>query len=133
MLICNGCENIIIDENNCTDDCNCGGQWVYAKPCQLCDEYVNEDELDFKICKKCSDENATFDNAIEFGVSQDVEVKINGFAANQLSTAQINEILIKELNQAKIINKVTIEQLAKKYCLDSEYEFKCWLHEKRKE
>lgn len=109
------------------DNCSCGGNFVEAQECEMCGEYFAEDDLEGGVCKECLEQNATFDNAIELGDENKDTVEINGFYASAFTLSEIEEILKRELVEAKKLAPDKINTDAKNYCLDDKSYFGEWL------
>lgn len=133
MLICKDCGKVIADDelithlesrgefwgNNCfeeiVDKCECGGEFVEAKQCQMCGEWICED--DENVCDDCLQNNATYDNALKYGEENKESVELNGFLANVFTADEVNEILIRELDEAQQLS-TKIYKEARWYCLN---------------
>ena len=84
------------------------------------------------ICKDCLKEEMTVDNAIECGKdgSARVEVSINGFLASCFSQEQIDELLIKALEEkinASDADANKVIDMAEIWCGEDESYFADWL------
>lgn len=117
--------------------CSCGGSVTDAERCDICGEYYREDELHDGICKDCLKEEMTVDNAIECGKdgSARVEVSINGFLASCFSQEQIDELLIKALEEkinASDADANKVIDMAEIWCGDDEGYFADWLKRRNK-
>ena len=147
MYICNRCGNLCEDDELPTyeedfgfetgvgwkamkqtfvDTCSCGGDFVEARECALCGEYFDKEE-GWRVCKHCLEEGATYENALAVGEENKDSVKINGFLANVFTESQIEEILQRELDQARKLTPTDINEQAKQYCLDDSDYFGDWL------
>lgn len=145
MLKCNYCGCVIEDDELGTheedrgefwgspcsetvcDDCSCGGGFDEAKRCIECQEWFTDDELIYGYCKECLEEEMTYENAIKYGSENEESVAINGFLASCFSADEIQEILLKELTQAKELMPSRIDEYVKTYCKDDLYYFAEWL------
>lgn len=147
MYICNRCGNLCCDcdlptytedygfetgvgwrscPQTFVDSCSCGGDFVEASRCKLCDEYFDDEHYN-GICDVCLDENATYENALLIGEENADTIEINSFLLNSFTKEQIEEILKRELEQARKIDKAKIDKDAKEYCLDDKGWFAEWL------
>ncbi len=95
------------------DDCSCGGTFVEAKRCAICDEWCNPDDLYGGVCESCLDNNVDADNALQLGDENKEKIEINGFLAQAFSESEIESILKSKLNN----NKSFYHNDIKNYCL----------------
>lgn len=93
------------------EECYCGGNYVEAKRCPICGDYIPETQ---EICEICLRENANIDNAILCGKEDTCELQINGYFATIYTEEEINDILEKYAreNETKGVS-------ARDYCLNS--------------
>lgn len=110
------------------DNCSCGGEYVEATKCCICDEYFY-DEDGYGACENCLSENATFENALLIGEEETDAVEINGFLSRSFTREQIEEILKRELEQARNLHNTIIDKDAKGYCLEDASWFAEWVKE----
>ena len=104
----------------CDDDCHCGGTIVEAKQCKECGEYTPKDGYD--LCEDCLRSAKTYSNAIKVGeYNYSKSVPINDFLSMCFDMEEINEILLKELNNAYKMNPEKYEKIAQDY-FDSKHE-----------
>lgn len=145
MLKCNYCGSIIEDDERGThkesrgecwgvpcsetvfNDCSCGGGFDEAKRCIACQDWFTDDELLNGYCKECLEEEMTYENAIKFGNENEESVAINGFLAGCFSADEIQELLLKDLTQAKELIPSRINEYVKTYCKDNLDFFAEWL------
>lgn len=145
MLKCNYCGCVIEDDELGTheedrgefwgspcsetvcDDCSCGGDFEEATRCKECDEWFTDDELINGYCKECLEEEMTYENAIKCGSENEESVAINGFIASCFDSSEIEEILLKTLNETKELIPSKIDEYVKTYCKDDLYYFAEWL------
>ena len=120
MYICECCGNVVCDyelqtrkdfkpvEMTCHTDwcyetmnapCECGGEFVEAVQCAVCGKYKEKDE--YSVCDECLEEAETLENALEYGAEAEETIEINGFLAQVFSNTEIEEILVRELNNAR--------------------------------
>jgi len=104
-----------------------GGGFDEAKRCIECQEWFTDDELIYGYCKECLEEEMTYENAIKYGSENEESVSINGFLASCFSADEIQEILLKELTQAKELMPSRIDEYVKTYCKDDLDYFAEWL------
>ena len=115
------------------DNCSCGGDFVKADRCSVCDEYFcSELSKTGNVCDVCLEENADFDNAIECGKEWRDAIELNGFLVHSFTQEQIEEILLKELKVARQVDATKIDKEAKDYCLEDEGCFADWLESQNK-
>ena len=86
------------------DYCDCGGNIVEGTECEECGE-VFEKNGEQTICDKCLEKYKTFDNAIKIGANYPVKVAINQFLLECFTASEIEEILERELREAKKLGK----------------------------
>lgn len=86
------------------DSCDCGGSLVEATECAECGE-VFEKNGEQTICDMCLEKYKTFENAIKIGADYRIKVGINQFIRECFSEDEINEILERELREAKRLGK----------------------------
>lgn len=108
------------------DNCSCGGEFVEATKCRVCDEYFCDDDC-YGVCEHCLNENANFENALLVGEECVEEIEINGFLSHSFTKDQIEEILKRELEQARKLCKAKIDKEAKDYCLEDTSWFAEWI------
>lgn len=111
------------------DNCSCGGEFVEAKECAICGEWFTDDEIINGYCKECLEEEMTYENAIKCGSENEESVAINGFLASCFDSSEIEEILLKTLNETKELMPSRIDEYVKAYCKDDLYYFAGWLEE----
>lgn len=147
MLKCNYCGRVIEDDELRThreymgechgtpaydtfqDSCSCGGDFEEAHQCNGCGEWFLDYELTKGYCEDCLEEEMTFENAIEYGAKYEESVAINGFLASCFDRSEIEEILLKDLTQAKELIPSRINEYVKTYCKDGLDYFAEWLEE----
>ena len=144
MLICEYCGQVY-DENDiepCVErtyvgselvheeeyyGCDCGGMIVPAVQCGFCGEYCTEDDLVEDICRKCLDEQCTYENVIEMGIECTENYELNGFLASVFSPREIEAIL--QITFEKM-PKQTRDEYIEKYFNEDEYFSVSWLKER---
>jgi hypothetical protein len=106
MLICNHCGCTVEEsdlsivkephgEEHIDYVCSCGGDFVDAKQCPICENWFAEEET-YSVCETCMKEYETVGEALDVGDREKVSVDgINGFIAEVLSVEQINKVLTK--------------------------------------
>lgn len=104
--------------------CSCGGQYIKAKHCEICDEYF--DGTYESVCEVCKEENATLENAIGYGDEDRGEDELNPFLLRLFSISEIEEILKREIEQSMSIRGTEYKKIAKDYLLNAEY-YNEWL------
>ena len=108
-------------------ECGCGGTFVPARKCPICDEWYNEDEG--SICDECLEKGETLENALKVGEEDYRDVRVNGFVKYYLNVDQINDILISVV---KAMCDPKDRKIAR-YCeLDSGW-FRDWLEAEAEE
>lgn len=110
------------------DNCSCGGEFVEADKCCVCDEYFY-DEDNNGACDFCLNENATYENALLIGDENKDTIELNGYLLHSFTKEQIEEILKRELEQARKLDKAKIDKEAKDYCHEDKSWFAEWLEE----
>lgn len=121
MYICDECGNVVCEHDlqtrkdfkpvemslhtdwcyeTMTAPCECGGEFVKAKKCEICGEYIPEDGLD--LCDNCIEKGETLENALKIGDENNISVEINGFLASMFEKDEIEEILTRELKRADV-------------------------------
>lgn len=100
-------------------NCSCGGNIVDGAECEECGE-VFEKNGEQTICDKCLEKYKTFDNAIKIGANYPVKVAINQFLLECFSTSEIEEILERELREAKRLGKSFTREV-EEYLGDNEW------------
>ena len=101
------------------DTCHCGGMFVEATECEECGEYF-EKNGEQTICDGCLEKYKTFSNAIKIGSDYKVKVAINQFVKECFSESEINEILVRELWEAKRLGN-NFEREIEDYLGDNEW------------
>lgn len=101
------------------DYCSCGGNIVEGTECEECGE-VFEKNGEQTICDKCLEKYKTFDNAIKIGADYRIKVGINQFIRQCFSEDEINEILERELREAKRLGKSFTREV-EEYLGDNEW------------
>lgn len=153
MLICNYCGQVISEDEleikrtattsfhngvgietyyeDIPESCSCGGDFIEAKQCEICEEWNNPDDIYNEVCEKCLQENATFENALKYGGDEygKVNVEINGFIATLLGQEKINQILEDYVRLNKLPQD---EKVAKEFCLNDKYDFSYFVKEQNK-
>lgn len=113
--ICDDCGSVLDEDDlrtersyvsdymgGCYEDysvCHCGGSVSEASTCDICGEYFHDDDLYSGVCEDCLKDEMTVDNAIKAGADAKLEVEINGFLASCFTPEQIEELLIKALEE----------------------------------
>lgn len=103
---------------------NCGGDFVQAKQCGICKEWISEEEFD--ICEECLSQFYTEENCLEIGEYNATEIKINEFLAIAFSEDEVVQILIHYLHQ----DPKRLEKAIKNYCDCDKSYFVEWVVEK---
>lgn len=73
--------------------CSCGGDFVEARRCQICEEYFDPDDLYDGICEECLKKATTEENAFKLGEECKESVEINGFLKSVFKAEEIEQIL----------------------------------------
>lgn len=113
-------------------DCHCGGTYVEAERCKLCDEYFNPDDLEGGVCKSCLEDELTYENAIKVGEINKEKVEINSFYTFAFTEDEIEKILKKELDEANRLSPSVVDDDVKNYLNEDKSWFGDWLIEQRK-
>lgn len=135
--ICEKCKSVVEDweigyhiesygERLRNDTCDCGGDLIPAKECKICGEIFNAEDLIGKVCEGCIEEHETIKNVLNAGDNDTQSVEINGFVASVLTEKQINEILVKWVEENFTDHSVEVV----KYCKQDELWFSEFLEEK---
>lgn len=95
-------------------DCSCGGTFVDAKRCEICDEWCNPDDLHGGVCDSCLDDSVDVDYALLIGDENKEKIEINGFLSQIFSETEIENLLKNRLNE----NKSFYRKETENYCLD---------------
>lgn len=95
------------------EPCECGGEFVKTKRCEICDGYMSEESSDV-ICEECVKKYGNKESALAFGDDEVETVDINGFLAYMLSEKEINDVLQKYAFAKYTKDKIRI--MAKDYC-----------------
>jgi hypothetical protein len=76
-----------------------------CKPCQVCEERFNEDELEYGVCAECFEEKR-FDVEFCYGISkaETESIEINSFVAAMFSADEIEAILMREIRSAEKVD-----------------------------
>ncbi len=112
-----------LGEQGFIDDCSCGGEIIEAYECVLCDEPTAN-----AVCNKCLNENITFETVLRYGTDAKQNIEINGYLAHEFTEEQINEILERELREAKKLGYQTKHKEYAKYDLNH---FETWLEKNK--
>ena len=95
--------------------------------CALCGAEVDEEANYYGICPMCWDKADTFSNALHYGETAQVDIKINGLFAKVLTPEQINIALSGAvLDMYKFYWEFTLKA-AKEFLLDDSGDFADWL------
>ena len=92
-------------------DCECGGELEEAKQCAICGYWIAEDGP--SVCEECFDNGATFENALEFGSINTVDVELNSFLAT-LGSEKINAILTAYVKSGLVDAEAMTEKYVKR-------------------
>jgi len=99
--------------------------------CALCGAEVDEETTTYGICEKCWTDAHTFDNAIEYGESNQIPVKINGLYAKMLTPAQIYSALREAVVATKMFRGTFAIKTADEFLRDDDGDFADWLKEQK--
>ena len=99
--------------------------------CALCGEEVDEETTNYGICEKCWAEAHTIGNAERYGKTAQVNVSINGFFAELLTPAQIDEAIREEVMRQVICKYQTTTRVANEFLRDDDGDFADWLKEQK--
>lgn len=105
---------------------HCGGSFVEAKQCSVCDEWVKDDEWD--VCEECREKSMTEEVCLEIGEENACDVRLNEFLSSAFSEEEIEQILLEKLRQDE--NKM--REAIKSYCESDMLYFVEWVAEKWK-
>lgn len=111
----------------CDDQCSCGGNWVKAKECAICGEYIPEYEFD--VCQKCLDKNKTIEGAFQAGQYDCEKIYVSGFLAQLYNEDEINKILREHFTREVAVHPEKYN-LVKSYCDEHEADLAQWLAER---
>ena len=103
--------------------CDCGGQYEEAKKCPLCGDYITSDKI---VCDECAEDNATVENALEYGEDYKTELKLNSFLVSMFTPTIIERILTEVLQNSPDKN-----EQARKFCFEDEGAYKDFLITKK--
>lgn len=120
MLVCNRCGTVVNyndlgyvtevhGERHRNTHCKCGGDFIPAKKCKLCDSWFDNTAL-YGVCECCISEEETVGNALEIGAENTEMVEVNGFIAEVLTTEQINSILTKWVEENFVDHSIPVVQ-----------------------
>lgn len=88
----------------------CGGGLVEAKECTICGEWIKDGDWD--ICEECLEKEKTKDNCFEIGKENEETFNINGFIFSAFSKDEIEQILLKYLENDEQKMKKAVQE----YC-----------------
>lgn len=103
----------------------------HYKQCPVCLKEYDEEDMDYAVCDNCISKNATYENALAWGEKEKYEIEINGFLAYSFTVKEVEEILLRELNQDRnVFIKSARNSLAFDFCTDDQDAFADWLKER---
>jgi hypothetical protein len=111
MFICETCGHIfdedeiysVKEDYGQTFDCcpNCGGNFTEAEQCDICGDWTSVDDLHDSVCENCiSAYRYDFSECARIGEIEKEEIKLNSFLVSMFTTAEIEELLLKELEKS---------------------------------
>ncbi len=103
---------------------NCKGEFVKAKECKICGDWIKEDDWD--ICEECIDKYKTADNCLEIGKDYKEKIILNGFLHFAFSLSEIENILLERLKQ----DEERLKSLVSDYCQEDMLYFTEWVGKK---
>ena len=84
---------------------SCGGAYEETTPCVECGKEHLADDLYGGMCKKCLEPYVNdFDVCLKLGEMQKESIEVNALLLTMFTTAEIEEILIRELKQSGSID-----------------------------
>ena len=139
MWICNDCKTVFENPREYYEhdtgyhgmDCPfCSSDDIdEAKRCAECDGLVNEKKLVNGLCAACIEKHANdYETVKAYGADRKEAVEINGLFAWAFTTAEIEEILERELK-----NSGNFEKDAHRFATDDTDDFTDWLNERSEE
>jgi hypothetical protein len=87
--------------------------------CEQCGDWAAE--LHNGVCEDCLAGDATVDNALLFGNSNQEEISVNGYFAKLFGEAQINSILRNKY--LELTTEIERREKAREFCLEDKDEF----------
>lgn len=128
--MCNECH-----QNPCANTCPNNPNFndePEMKTCPLCGEQFNAEYFENAVCDLCAYKNATYENALAWGKEEPREVEVNGFLAYVFTESEIEEILLRELEEKGNVLVAGVRNLnAHKYCTEDIGAFADWLVKKK--
>lgn len=112
MNRCRSCGREICDDDKKCDYC---GAKQGKKQCEVCGKWSYE--VNDGVCNDCLIKIATNETAIMIGADDRQDISLNGYLAWQFSTAEIEELLQKELSNAASLYPSRVKEDAKVFCL----------------
>ena len=104
-----------------------------TKTCPICGNEFNAEYFENAVCDPCAYKNATYTNALALGKEEPREVNINGFLAYAFTESEIEEILLRELEEKGNILVAGVRNLyAHEYCTEDIGAFADWLVKQKK-
>lgn len=100
--------------------------------CVLCGREVDEIETTYGICEKCWTEAHNFENAMRYGASNQLSVKINGLYAKALTPEQIDSALHESMIAVKLFAPDRCDKLVQSFLSDDDGDFSDWLKGEKK-
>ena len=99
-----------------------------TEQCEECDEWVNEKNLVNGLCAACIEKHANdYETVKAYGAARKECIEINGLFAWAFTTAEIEEILERELK-----NSGNAEKDAHRFATDDPDDFTMWLKKEEK-
>ena len=100
--------------------------------CALCGAEVDEETTNYGICEKCWADHHNFDNALAYGETAQVDVKVNGLYAKVLTPEQIDVVLSSTINDMrKSFYASAVLQGVREFLADDDGDFAGWLKEQK--
>lgn len=88
----------------------CGGEAVPAYRCEVCEEIVQEDEIEgceHKVCSGCIEKKRfDLDFCTKVGEDEGTEVALNSFLAEFFTESEINELMLAALKERAKVRPV---------------------------
>ena len=98
------------------------------KTCPICEREFDEELVEDGVCTTCLTEQATYETAIKYGAERKQTVEINGFLAYAFDKDEIEEALMKILEEIpKLPMPPEGEFVALDYCFEDTMDFADWL------
>ena len=113
----------------CPNNPALAGDHPIMKTCPICEREFDEDDMFYSVCDECLERNLHQTNAIAYGSKRTETIEINGYLAHEFSRDQIEEILIREIEN---MTGFFYRWNDKRYIRQDSSDFADWLVEQKK-